>query len=218
MFCSQCGEKLGENEKFCHKCGTPVYRRESIKMDETDSRSQKVHKSSAARKGNKKRIGILAGAVVCVICIFTVIRLVGNGNYKTPVKVLMAGIEKQDLQQAMSVFFPEEVEKQLGVDMDGVVDILENSMLKELTEELGVGEDFSIDYKITDVEQCEKDDIKEMEDCYNDMLQTNIQFKDAKELEIEIVISGDGEKEENIEDVTVIKVGNKWYFNIVEMM
>lgn len=218
MFCSQCGEKIGENEKFCHKCGTPVYRKESIKKDEPSGRSQTTQKSFATGKGNQKRIGILATAVVCVICIFAVIQLVGNGNYKTPVKVLMEGIEKQDLHKAMSVIFPKEVEKQLGVDLDSMVDILENSMLKEFTEELGVGEDFSIDYKITDVEQCEKDDIKEMEDRYNDALQTDIRFKDAKELEIKIVISGNSEKEENTEDVTVIKVGNKWYFNIVEMM
>ena len=30
MFCSKCGEKLGENEKFCHKCGTPVYKKQPV--------------------------------------------------------------------------------------------------------------------------------------------------------------------------------------------
>lgn len=130
----------------------------------------------------------------------------------------MEGVEKLDMHKAVSVIFPKEVEKQLGIDMDAAVDLVEDSLLGGIAEEFGDEADLSIDYKITETEQCTEDEIEDMEERYNDALHTDIRFKDAKRLEVETEISAGGEQEESTEDIAVIKIGNKWYINIVELI
>lgn len=184
MFCSKCGEKLGENEKFCHKCGTPVYKKQPVDKAEPAGGYRDVRTVSDIGKRKIKRPYLLAAAGVCaacILCIFGAVQLFGNGNYKTPIKVFMEGVEKLDMHKAVSVIFPKEVEKQLGIDMDAAVDLVEDSLLGGIAEEFGDEADLSIDYKITETEQCTEDEIEDMEERYNDALHTDIRFKDAKD-------------------------------------
>ena len=50
MFCSSCGAKIGENEKFCKECGTPV----------TQQSAPQAPAAAPDKKPNKKKGNILA--------------------------------------------------------------------------------------------------------------------------------------------------------------
>lgn len=214
MFCSKCGEKLGDNEKFCHKCGEPVYKKDHGTTRERDGNFSEKR----SKKLSVKRPYLLAAAVVCVICIFFCIRFAGNGNYERPIKLVAEGVEQQDIHKIMSAIFPEEVEEQWGIDMDGVVDMMEEYVLDKFVEEFGDGADLSMDYQIKEKNSCSKEEIAEMEEDYNDAFRTDVEVKDAKKLVVKTKVSANGEKEESTEEITVIKIGRKWYMNFVDLI
>lgn len=217
MFCSKCGAMLGEKEKFCHKCGEPVYKKDSHIVVESNRNSGLYNDS--VKRGKKlplKRPYLFLAAVVCVVFIILGIRFVGNGDYKTPIKLVVEGVEKQDVQKVMSAVFPKEVEKQRGIDMDGVVDLIEDYVLDKYNEEFGDAAGVSIDYQIKEKKSCTKEEIEEIEEDYNDTFRTDIKIKDAKKLVVKTKVSANGE--ESTEDITVVKIGKKWYINLVDLI
>lgn len=210
MFCSQCGEKLEENEKFCHKCGAPVY-----KNNQTAGNQGAGNFSMAVgKKAYVKRPYLLVAAVLCIVFVVIGIWFAGSRGYKKPVQVFMEGIEKQDLHQAASVLFPKEVEQQLGMNLDW----LENSMLSNITAKLGESAGFSLDYKITGAKRCTRNEIEEMQKKYNRALMTDVKLKDAKRLDVKLQVSAGGEQKESTGELVVIKVCGKWYINVVELI
>lgn len=71
MYCKKCGQKIGDNEKFCKNCGEPV-QGEMTKSEEGNSDSEREKTDSMVRSGNAKRLnkGILVAiAVVAVIAV-----------------------------------------------------------------------------------------------------------------------------------------------------
>ena len=128
------------------------------------------------------------------------------------------GVEQQDIHKIMSAIFPEEVEEQWGIDMDGVVDMMEEYVLDKFVEEFGDGADLSMDYQIKEKNSCSKEEIAEMEEDYNDAFRTDVEVKDAKKLVVKTKVSANGEKEESTEEITVIKIGRKWYMNFVDLI
>ena len=57
-----------------------------------------------------------------------------------------------------------------------------------------------------------------MEEDYNDAFRTDVEVKDAKKLVVKTKVSANGEKEESTEEITVIKIGRKWYMNFVDLI
>lgn len=59
MFCTKCGCKLNENQKFCVQCGNPV------------NRTSSVNRTSVKKKtGIAKKIGIVSGILLSCLVIF----------------------------------------------------------------------------------------------------------------------------------------------------
>lgn len=71
MFCSNCGNPLGDTDLFCTKCGTPVRDREPERM------IQPVYETAGKpKKKNGWIVAILSSvAVVVLILLFVLIRI-----------------------------------------------------------------------------------------------------------------------------------------------
>jgi len=54
-FCTNCGEKLKEDAKFCHKCGTPAFTAQDIANQERNDAAPKAPANSPERENIEAR-------------------------------------------------------------------------------------------------------------------------------------------------------------------
>lgn len=200
MFCKKCGEQMNGNSKFCPKCGTPVT-------------AMPVSNGEVVMKPKpKKRIPYLAiGAgvlVIVVVCVAASI-LFGGGYKKTIAKFVEAS-EEGDVELMMSLL-PAEYWYERGIDPDEVEDMVERDF-DDLED--SYGENWKIEYEITDVRDLSDSQIQSLEEELHEI----IDVKEAKEVKLGGWIYGDGNREERIDgEMTVIKVGRKWYISPAEL-
>jgi len=78
MFCLKCGSTIGDNAKFCAKCGAlvpePNTSSEQSHFDEPMTRDESVEAAAAASDAEKnKRIMVMFISIACVIITFVVV-------------------------------------------------------------------------------------------------------------------------------------------------
>ena len=83
-------------------------------------------------------------------------------------------------------------------------------MLDSMEEEFG--KNVKVTYKVTDEDELDKDDLKELKDYLKE--EYDVSKKDVKkayELELEMKIKGSEDDDEDETDLVVVQIGKKWY-------
>lgn len=69
-YCSNCGEKLAAEAKFCGSCGTKVMKDEKkVETKEEVNKEKTIETTTQQPKGSKKKIGMIVGAVLVLALI-----------------------------------------------------------------------------------------------------------------------------------------------------
>lgn len=88
MFCSNCGENLNKEDKFCSKCGIEVIKRNSINQDELEKTeingSKNTREDKIEKEPNNKEVAFGYGVIIVVgvIIIFMFNSCISNSSVR----------------------------------------------------------------------------------------------------------------------------------------
>ena len=168
-------------------------------------------------KNKKIVLGGVGGVALLIVLIVVLASLLGGG-YKKPIKTYFAWMNGKSISESkIKSMLPKEVIEYLDdeADMD-LGDLAENlednqkDMVDMMEEEFG--DDVKFSYKIEEADKMDKDDLADLKDSLKERY--DIPKKDVKaayEVEIEVTIKGDDDKDTDDGELTVVKIGSKWY-------
>ena len=207
MFCGKCGAKNDDSAVFCAECGNRI--------------AAAQHAAPATATGSKpgftlnnRNIGIIAVAAVAALaliigCFF----IFGGRSYKDVVKDYFKAIEKADAK-LMIELLPDDLIKSIMKEED----MTKKEMTEDLQDKLDDIHEYydkvKISYEITDTEEFDKDDLKDLKKDYKEY---DVKVKDAMFVEVEVTLEFDGRDITNTMELTLIKVGGSWYLDIDSM-
>ena len=213
-FCANCGNQMMDNAVVCPACGAPA------EVQETAAPAATNPVVAAIKKVNPKYLK-LGGIAVAAVAVITIVLVLIFGS--SPKKALNNYLDytlKTNVNKVESLApkaywnFCKE---------SGLIDIKDKDEVKacnedyldgqkeELEDEYGAKIKYS--YKITkekDVKNKDLTEIKEYLKKVYDIPKKDV--KDAKEIDIEIKISGKDDNEEiDMDSIIVVKIGGGWY-------
>lgn len=222
MFCGKCGENVDDNTKFCPKCGNLISGND--RATQVKPEAQK-YKDLVNGNNKNKTVGMIVVAIIGLVVISGAFWLFGGRSYKKTIKEYVNAQfnYSQDSIKKVVKLFPEGMWEQVveqGInegefESEGeAIEFLEEQ-LKEANETLEeyYGEDFKYSYKITEEEDLNKKDIREIEEDWEDMdVKLEKEIKEGKEITIKVEVkSADGENAvDNELDLQLVKVGRSW--------
>ena len=199
MYCNKCGASVGDDVRFCPKCGNEL------------PQAQLPVVYSAETSGKNRIIGIAAVAIVALLIAAAAIAVFSGQSYKKIVKDYMkCTIETQDGKTYVSLF-PEEI---LGVsygDKESVYNAAEKmlkNMKDDMTDTLGGIKDYN--YKITDSERADRDELREMKTELSSRY--SLKISDMRDVEVTCRLTGENGRIMALEyDFILVKSGGAWY-------
>ncbi len=212
-FCSNCGTEIKEGTAFCSKCGAKAG--ETAQQDYSQGMpdySANTYGSSqqSSKPNNNKKIGMIVVGVAAVIVLFLLFKFVGiftTPAYEKPIKYVCDGLEKgngKTMMKAFPDYIVDQLEDNYG-DMDDFMDMMSENL------EDSFGKRIKISYKVTDKDKVDKDDIDDLEDEIESYYDEKVKIKAAYNLEVEMKIKGSEDDDKSKDELTVIKIGSKWY-------
>lgn len=176
----------------------------------------------AGRKPKKKHhygvIGIVAAVVIiAAVAAFFVVRGLGGSSYEKVVEKAINSVFDGDIKALVDLLPPDMMDNamaqegisqsELDSQIDQMGDMLKNEMKSLSTE---YGDDWKISQKILSETDVTGTDLEVLQDDYSEI---NVKVAAAKELNVEISISGSEGRDSNTVDLYVVKVGNSWYLD-----
>lgn len=184
-------------------------------------------------KSDKKFLGIVLGAVAAIIVLIIVLTcFVGGGKQKAVQNHFEAMISGdwdtyydcfpdeywEKFEENLKEEYDEAKENDYDLDsypkdLDAYREKWEEQIetVIELAEEK-YGEDISISVVITDEDEVDEDDFKEIRDNLKESWGVNKKdITDAVEVEVEATIEGDDDEDSNDENYILVKVNGDWY-------
>ncbi len=234
MFCGNCGTRNNDDADFCCNCGA--------KLDKPAATAARfagaptagapmagaprvtVPGAAAAATANPKNrnIGLIAvaGAAVVVVILIVVLAVSvfgGRSDKATVTKfcdAMLAGDARGILDLVPDKVMNYALEEQ-GYDQDDLDDMIDD-MEDSLQVSLGALDLFggSIDYEITDMETLTGSDLQDIRDDYEDI---KIKISSAKTAEVTLYIDSALVSTDSTMSVGLIKVGNSWYLDVMNM-
>lgn len=237
-FCSACGEKIEATEAevtnetvveenavveeapvATEAANAAIINKEALTSAANDLKDKGLEIANKV-KGDKKLLGIVAGALALIIALCVICPIAFPGP-KSAVKNYIKGNFNGDWKAYVDCR-PDEVweylEEKYDIDMDEREEQFEDNWddrLDDLEDEYG--RNVKVTYKIVDKDEMDKDDLDDIRDSYKDTY--DIAKRDITagyELDVEVTIKG--REDEDTEDATfyVFKLGGKWYVYNVE--
>ncbi|MCI8496174.1 MAG: zinc ribbon domain-containing protein [Lachnospiraceae bacterium] len=212
MFCGKCGEKNGENSIVCARCGARL----------GFVRATKGGMSATIKQNHKKRkVGIIAVAVVVVIAIIAVFTFLGGRSYKETIDKYVNSQFDADAEKMFELIPKEVIDYGLeeeGYDKDEFQEMIDDAEegIQEQFDYIDeyFGKDWKMSYKILNAEDIAGKDLRDLKENYKEY---GVKVSAAKTVEIQYTIKGGENESSNSMDVPVIKVGRSWYLDIVSM-
>ena len=207
MFCEKCGASLEEGTLFCTSCGAKVGEAAPAAAPEAPAKKKGL-------KPNNKLIGLIAGGVAALAVIILLVSLIFGRSAKATAKQAVKATLKGDGKAIVNLLHKEMLEAyedQLDMDKDDLIDQA-NDALEEELEELDdeIDDKWKVTYKVTKVKELSKKEVKELNESLEDN-DIDLEVSKAAEVRLELTLKVDGEKEKDKIDISVIKVGGKWY-------
>lgn len=162
--------------------------------------------------------------IICVLLVLVMMLSLtacgANGSYKSVVKTMTKAMEKCDAEKMIKIF-PDELmeilcEEEYDDDYDDMVDDLEDSLKDSMDWwEDQYGRDIKLSYEIDDADELDEDELEELMDMYDDYMDVDLDIKKGYEVEVEMTIEGKDDDDSEDMVLTIIKVGSKWYIDIM---
>lgn len=114
MFCKQCGTALGDNAKYCPKCGTPVVQRQTAQtvLEPPQKRTQPPEKPK--KNGTKILAIILSAVLVLGACS-------GVFVFRDEIMSLISGQKQFDENHVGEIYYQEIDEEHVATDDSGIM-------------------------------------------------------------------------------------------------
>ncbi len=222
-FCKNCGAELNDDAAFCGSCGTQAESCASCcdacqtttapAPADTNGLAGKINQFiDKLKKKDKKALGILAGIAAALILILVLVLCLSGGGPEKALDTYLDVIYRGKISKVEKIA-PEKYWKSLDEDMDDIEDNMKTVYkiaIRALEDEYG--DDIKISYKITDKDEVTKSTLNEMKD--NIKSKYDIPKKtvtDACELEVDLTIKGDEDKETKEVSFFAVKVDGDWY-------
>ncbi len=161
-------------------------------------------------KNNLKRTLAMILVLVISVCAFTGCSTGYKGAIETCME-LMNGNPDNIMDVAPQALW-DWIEKEDNLDLDKIKDAYAEYN-KEITDNLKdkYGSDYKVTYKITDKDKLDKDDLDELKDELKDIGIAKKTVSSAYELELEVTIKGEEDKDSDSYEVYAVKIDDKWY-------
>lgn len=227
-YCSNCGTGLSDDAVFCPNCGRkqdqPVTAQPNVQPGPYTAPVQPnvqngpyaqpgpyagvqpVYGNAAPSPQKSKKPFIIIGAVIAAI-VLAIILLpkigIGGGGYESAFNNFCQAINNKSISK-LHKCLPPTTETALkgmislgGMDEDEIFDEFFGSM----------GDNVKVDYKILDAVHLDSYELSEYQGNFSGDAVT-----DGYNVEVEMKIRINGETETEVDDMTVIKIGNRWCF------
>lgn len=235
MFCGKCGTRNDDNADFCCNCGARLDKPVTAGAPFAGAPMSGAPMAGAPRvtvpgaaaaagpNGKNRNIGIIAvaGAAVVVVVILIVVLAVtvfGGRSDKETVNKFCDAVLAGDARGILDLV-PDKVMdyamEEHGYDQDDLDDMIDD-MEDSLQVSLGALDLFggSITYEITGMETLTGVDLQDVKDDYADV---NMKISAAKTAEVTLYIESALVKTDSTMSVGLIKVGNSWYLDVMNM-
>jgi uncharacterized membrane protein YvbJ len=219
MFCGKCGAKNDDSAVFCAECGNRIQAAAPVAPAAPAANPAPAAPVATGSKPgftlNNRNIGIIAVAAVAVIALLiSCFFIFGGRSYKDVVKDYFKATEKADAKLMMELL-PDDLIKYVMKEED----MTKKEMTEELQDSLDMihryYDEVKISYEITDTEDFDKDELKEIKEMYEEI---DVKVKDAMIVEVEVTMELDGDERTTTQELTLIKVGGSWYLDIEDVM
>lgn len=233
-ICSNCGSEMPETSAFCTQCGASNATEAAPETKAAAPAAEILEKGKAAAadlanrvksidvnevakkaKANPKKLIVPAVAAVAVIVLLIVL-LGGGAAYTkaidTMIDVVFEGkIDKfKDLAPAA---YWEYVEDEYDLDMDDITETLEEGLeyvMENLEDQYG--EKIKVSYEVKKEKELSEKKLEKIAEALEDTYDIDAKSVTAVyELKVEMAISGEDDDDEDDAEMTVAKIGGKWY-------
>ena len=219
MFCGKCGAKNDDSAVFCAECGNRIQAAAPVApaAPAANPAPAAAPVATGSKPGftlNTRNIGIIAVAAVAVIALLiSCFFIFGGRSYKDVVKDYFKATEKADAKLMMELL-PDDLIKYVMKEED----MTKKEMTEDLQDSLDMihryYDEVKISYEITDTEDFDKDELKEIKEMYEEI---DVKVKDAMIVEVEVTMELDGDERTTTQELTLIKVGGSWYLDIEDV-
>lgn len=194
---------------FCKFCGSEIPEGASCNCAESQAQAAAPAAEASASSNKTGLIVVGAALVIALILIISIISSIAGGGYKKPINEFEKALNKCDGERLAECMMTKDMLKEAeDEDFDELDEMLE--MLVEFAEE-EYGDDVKFTIKVDDKEKLDKDDLKDIEESYEDMYDEKIDVKKGYEVTAEMTVKGDDGKDSEDIELTVIKVkGEGW--------
>ena len=220
MFCGKCGAKNDDSAVFCAECGNRIQAAAPVApaAPAANPAPAAAPVATGSKPGftlNNRNIGIIAVAAVAVIALLiSCFFIFGGRSYKDVVRDYFKATEKADAKLMMELL-PDDLIKYVMKEED----MTKKEMTEDLQDSLDMihryYDEVKISYEITDTEDFDKDELKEIKEMYEAI---DVKVKDAMIVEVEVTMELDGDERTTTQELTLIKVGGSWYLDIEDVM
>jgi uncharacterized membrane protein YvbJ len=220
MFCGKCGAKNDDSAVFCAECGNRIQAAAPVApaAPAANPAPAAAPVATGSKPGftlNNRNIGIIAVAAVAVIALLiSCFFIFGGRSYKDVVRDYFKATEKADAKLMMELL-PDDLIKYVMKEED----MTKKEMTEDLQDSLDMihryYDEVKISYEITDTEDFDKDELKEIKEMYEEI---DVKVKDAMIVEVEVTMELDGDERTTTQELTLIKVGGSWYLDIEDVM
>ena len=220
MFCGKCGAKNDDSAVFCAECGNRFQAAAPVApaAPAANPAPAAAPVATGSKPGftlNNRNIGIIAVAAVAVIALLiSCLFIFGGRSYKDVVRDYFKATEKADAKLMMELL-PDDLIKYVMKEED----MTKKEMTEDLQDSLDMihryYDEVKISYEITDTEDFDKDELKEIKEMYEEI---DVKVKDAMIVEVEVTMELDGDERTTTQELTLIKVGGSWYLDIEDVM
>ncbi len=238
MFCQNCGSNNPNGAMFCENCGTRLPSAVAAPAETSawsapgwsgstpsSAPSSAPGSTPAGTPGGmayatpggygrpaapadnniiKMIIAVALVAIIAVVGVFGACSLFGGGPEK-PVKYIEQAFNKRDLD-ILKKALPEQYTE------NDTTDLTQSEAILFGAYESRYGTDFKTKFKVISKSKCSDSEIADIEKRMNN--EVNGEFMDVKAayiLKVEAKIEGDRDSDVDTNDVTVVKIGGKWY-------
>lgn len=208
-FCGNCGNQLGETDKVCGNCGTPVQGKAPIVTDVAVD-----NQKSEKKIGGNKRIKLVAVAIVAIVAIVIISNLISNNTgYNGTIKKMVKAFEKYDmttLQGLTSEISDEKYGMWYGDELENYYEDRVSDALDNIEERVGTIK--SISYEITDTTEFSERRLDKLKDELVDTYEMYVDdIKEIIQVDLKLTVKGSKKSSSyNVDKLWLIKESSGW--------
>ena len=240
MFCKNCGSQIGDNQKFCPNCGTPVQQTGGNNPGagrQGDGGGYQQGRGGynqggqpSGRRSARSVIILIIGIVVLAGIIAGIVLGVRSCtaedgersdvpfvNFTDPVDAFFEGLEQHDLSRRMEACPPgiiEFLKDECGYTEEELSVMIEEEWYTNSMEYLTF---ITIDYEIVEVEALSAEDIAGIQKAF-DYAGVNEEIQEAKELKINMGVEINSRYVDLDALPRVIKIDGEWYLDLTSFI